>query len=49
MGKEGVEVGFGAEMEDLGIMRMVDMSEDSQKLPVHMLDHGRESLGEIFA
>ena len=49
MSKKRVQVRFRTEMEDLGVMCMVDVGKDSKKLPVHMLDHSRESVGEILA
>jgi len=49
MSKKRVKVWFRTEMEDLGVMCMVDVSKDSKELPVYMLDYSRESLGEILA
>jgi len=49
MGKKRVEVRLRTKMEDLGVMCMVDVGKDSKQLPVHMLDHRGESLGEVLA
>ena len=44
VGEEGVEVALGAEVEDLGVVRVVEVGEDAQKLAVDVLD-GR---GEVL-
>lgn len=40
MGEEGVEVRLGAKVEDLRVMRVVDVGEHAEKLAVDVL-HGR--------
>ena len=47
--EERVEVAFGAEVEDLRIVRVVEVREDAQKLAVDMFDGGREVLRELAA
>jgi hypothetical protein len=47
--KEGVEVWFGAEVQDLRIVRVVDVCEDAQELAVNVLDYGGECWREIVA
>lgn len=42
--EERVEVALGAEMQDLRVVRVVEVSEDAQKLAVDVLD-GR---GEVL-
>lgn len=49
MSKKRVKMRFRTEMEDLGVMCMVDVSKNSKELPVYMLDYYREILGEILA
>lgn len=48
MGEEAVEMGFGSEVQDLCVMRVVYVSEDAEKLSVEMLhcrwERGREVL-----
>jgi hypothetical protein len=44
----GVEGWFGAEVEDLVIVRMVDVCENTEVLTVHLLDDGRELLRELL-
>jgi hypothetical protein len=39
---------FGAEVEDLVIVRVVDMCEDTEELAVHVFDGGRELLRELL-
>lgn len=48
MGKEGVEVRLGTEVENLGVMCMIKMSEDAKQLAVNML-HGRREIRREFA
>ena len=48
MSEEGVEMWFGAEVEDLVIVRMVDVCENTEELSVHVLDGGRELLRELL-
>lgn len=40
---------LGAEVEDLCIVRMIDVCEDAEELAVDMLDYGREVRGEVVA
>jgi hypothetical protein len=47
--EERVEVWFGAEVENLGVVRVVDVREDAQELAVDVFDCGGERLGEVVA
>lgn len=47
MSKEGVEVRFCAEMEDVCVMGVVDVCEHAKKLSVDVFDGGREALREV--
>jgi hypothetical protein len=46
--KEGIEVWFGAEVEDLVIVCMVDVCENTEELAIHVFDGGRELLRELL-
>ncbi len=49
MSEEGVEVRFGAEVEDLRIVRVVQMSKHAKKLAVNVFDCRRKVLWEFSA
>jgi hypothetical protein len=48
MSKQGVEVGFGTKVEDLGVVGMVDVCEDSEELAVYVFDCGWELLRKFL-
>jgi hypothetical protein len=45
--KQRVEMGFGSEMQNLLKMGMVNMSEYSKELSVHMFHSGRKRFGKF--
>ena len=47
MREEGVEVALGAEVEDLRIVRVVEVREDTEKLAINVLG-GRWEVGLKF-
>jgi hypothetical protein len=40
--EERVEVRLGAQVQDLRVMRVIDVREHAQQLPIHVLDRRRE-------
>lgn len=49
MSKERIKMWFGAEVEDLVIVRMVYVGENTEELTVNVFDGGRELLRELLA
>ena len=49
MREEGVEVPLGAEVEDLGVVRVVEVREDAEELAVDVLNCRGEVLREVAA
>jgi hypothetical protein len=49
MGKQRVEVGLRTKMEDLRIVRVVEVCKYPEELAVDMFDGGREGRVEVLA
>lgn len=48
MGKEGVEMGFAPQMENVPVVGVVDVRKDAEHLAVHVFGRGRKRGGEFL-